>query len=220
MTAKSTAAASPRIGPATGRRDMDRAVGDVIAAGRFCAARGWVPATSGNFSVRIDAESVAMTATGTDKGALTPADVLVVAAQDGSEPRASAEAALHLALYRALPDVGAVFHVHSLVSAIAGELHAEAGRVVLRGAELLKALDGIGSHEAAVDLPVFANSQDIPALAAAVVPRVTKDPAAKGFLLAGHGLYAWGRDAAQARRHLEALDYLLTYTLELERFKR
>lgn len=220
MNAKSAAAPSASPGPVARGADLDRAVGEVIAAGRLCAARGWVPATSGNFSVRIGAGSVAITATGTDKGTLVPSDVLAVPVEGDPHPRASAEAALHLALYRALPDVGAVFHVHSLVSALAGRLHSSEGKVILRSAELLKALDGIRSHEAVVEVPVFANSQNIEALAAKVVPRVTSDPSIKGFLLAGHGLYAWGQDAAGASRHLEALDYLLTYTLELERFER
>ncbi len=32
--------------------------------------------------------------------------------------------------------------------------------------------------------------------------------AAHGFLIAGHGLYAWGRDVAEARRHVEGFEFL------------
>ncbi len=40
----------------------------VIEAGRHARGRGWVPATSGNFSVRIDEAHIAITRSGVDKG--------------------------------------------------------------------------------------------------------------------------------------------------------
>lgn len=220
MSVKSGAERKAAIKPVAGHAPADSAVEAVIEAGRFCGDRGWVPATSGNFSVRIDAGTAAMTATGTDKSSLTAEDVLIAGIEDAPHPKASAEAALHLALYRKFPEVNAVFHVHSMVTAVAGKLFENDGKIALEGAEVLKALSGIKTHETRVNLHVFPNSQDIPALAEIVMPKVTADPAAHGFLLAGHGLYAWGKTPAETRRHLEALDYLLTYTLELERYRR
>jgi methylthioribulose-1-phosphate dehydratase len=38
-----------------------------------------------------------------------------------------------------------------------------------------------------------------------------------GYLIAGHGLYAWGRDLAEARRHLEAFEFMLACELEPRR---
>ena len=43
--------------------------------------------------------------------------------------------------------------------------------------------------------------------------------AVPGFLLAGHGLYAWGATAADARRHVEALEFLLACRLEERRLR-
>ena len=74
------------------------------------AAKAWVPATSGNFSARIDENTIAITRSGTDKGALSRADILVVDL-DAPDPRASAEAPLHYALYRSLPSVNAILHI-------------------------------------------------------------------------------------------------------------
>src|SRR4051812_10585059 len=91
---------------------LDRAVAAVVEAGRKASLRHWVPATSGNFSARIDESTIAITRSGTDKGALARADVLIVDL-DAPDPRASAEAPLHYALYRDLPQVNAVFHIHS-----------------------------------------------------------------------------------------------------------
>ena len=93
-------------------RRLERAIAAVIEAGRKASLRHWVPATSGNFSARVDANTIAITRSGTDKGALTSADVLIVDL-DAPDPRASAEAPLHYAIYRDLPSVNAIFHIHS-----------------------------------------------------------------------------------------------------------
>lgn len=70
-------------------------------------------------------------------------------------------------------------------------------------------------------LPVFANTQDIAAFAAQVTSRFAPAPAdnllTPGYVIAGHGLYAWGVDARQAWIHLEAIDALLTIELALRR---
>ena len=44
-----------------GKKEND-ATRDVLALAHHCGAKGWIPATSGNFSVRIDAERAAITA--------------------------------------------------------------------------------------------------------------------------------------------------------------
>src|SRR5262245_61518474 len=88
---------------------LERAIAAVIEAGRKASAKAWVPATSGNFSARIDENTIAITRSGTDKGALTRADILIVDL-DAPDPRASAEAPLHYALYRDLPAVNAINH--------------------------------------------------------------------------------------------------------------
>ncbi len=197
------------------------AVAGVIAAGRAAAARHWVPATSGNFSVRIDKVHVAITRSGVDKGALTAADILIQPLDAPLLPRSSAEAPLHLALYRQHPAIGAIFHVHAPASTVLARLVGP-GTLRLTGWELQKALPGITSHEEAVDVPVFANDQDTERLAALVDARLAApvDGArlAPGYLLAGHGLYAWGASPKEAARHLEALETLFEFELSYRRF--
>ena len=196
------------------------AVAAVIAAGRAAAARHWVPATSGNFSVRIDGNHVAITRSGVDKGALTSADILIQPLDAPLLPRSSAEAPLHLALYRQHPEIGAIFHVHAPASTVLAQLVGR-GTLRLTGWELQKALPGITSHEETVDVPVFANDQDTERLAALVEARLAEaggDPLAPGYLLAGHGLYAWGASPKEAARHLEALETLFEFELSYRRF--
>lgn len=197
------------------------AVDALVKAGAFLAARGWTPATGGNFSQRLDPRFIAITASGVDKGSLAPSDILVYdLAQKGvvgARP-ASAETALHLERYESDPEVGAVVHVHTLNSTVLSQLLAAEGAIALDGYELLKALTGVRTHEASVRLPILANSQDVDGLAAEARRRLREEPGAPGYLLAGHGLYTWGRDMKATLRHVEALEFMMS--CELEKMRR
>jgi len=184
------------------------AVASIIEAGRFAAARGWVPATSGNLSVRSGADRIAITGSGLDKGALTPRDILTAVLDEPAPPGSSAETGLHLALYRRSPAIGAVVHIHAPNATIMSRRLAARGAVVLEGYELVKAFAGVRSHEVALTVPIFPNSQDIPALAETVDRALGPAPAVPGYLLAGHGLYAWGTTMREALRHAEAFEFL------------
>jgi methylthioribulose-1-phosphate dehydratase len=75
--------------------------------------------------------------------------------------------------------------------------------------EMLKGLDGVTTHEHREWLPIFENSQDMAALARTIEAIFQRHPGSHGFLLRRHGLYTWGRDLAEARRHVEILEFLL-----------
>jgi len=192
----------------------------LAAFGRFAAARGWLAATSGNFSCRLDAGHALVTRSGIDKGALGAGDVAVVPLAGPIPAGMSAETPLHLARYRASAEVGAIVHVHTVAATVLSRAESAAGFVRFGGFEMQKALAGIATHETVVDLPVFANDQDTVALAAAVEARLGGDAPVPGYLLAGHGLYAWGATLTDARRHVEALEFLLACTLEERRLHR
>lgn len=192
---------------------------DIIANVRELAGNGWTPATSSNFSQRLDGCHAAITVSGADKGRMTREDIMVVDFEGlpvGTDKRPSAETLLHTQLYRRFPGIGCVLHTHSPVQTIASRLYAGNGHIRLEGYELLKAFHGNSTHETAVDVPVFANTQDMPTLAAQVDALLDRQPL-WGYLIDGHGLYAWGRDMAEARRHLEAFEFLLHCELELRK---
>jgi methylthioribulose-1-phosphate dehydratase len=194
---------------------------EIVENTRELSALGWTPATSSNFSMRLDRRLAAITVSGRDKGKLSDADIMVVdwdGKAVGSEHRPSAETLLHTQLYRRFPDVGCVLHTHSRVQTVASRLFAPAGQVRLEGYELLKAFAGNSTHEIAIEVPVLPNSQDIPALAARI-ERLTYSAPLWGYLIDGHGLYAWGRDMAEARRHIEAFEFLLACELDLRRLR-
>ena len=200
---------------------VDPAIVEAIAAiGRFASVRNWVPATSGNFSARIDANSIAVTRSGVDKGALGPAQIAAVELDAPIPPGMSAETPLHSARYRADVNVGAVVHVHTVAATVLSRLCARDGALLLSGFEMHKALNGITTHETDIALPIFDNAQDTVALAARVEARLSASPPVPGYLLAGHGLYVWGRTMEEARRHLEGLEFLLCCTLEERRLSR
>ncbi len=193
--------------------------GEIIVSVRELAARGWTPATSSNFSRRLDDRHAAITVSGRDKGRLREADIMVVDFDGnavGSDHKPSAETLLHTQLYRRFPEVGCILHTHSRNQTVASRLFAGAGHVRLEGYELLKAFHGNTTHEAAIDVPVLPNNQHMPTLAAQVDALLDKGPM-WGYLIDGHGLYAWGRDMTEARRHLEAFEFLLDCELALRR---
>ncbi|WP_368565013.1 methylthioribulose 1-phosphate dehydratase [Pseudoxanthomonas sp. UTMC 1351] len=191
----------------------------LISNVRELSQAGWTPATSSNFSHRLDDRHAAITVSGRDKGRLNEDDIMVVDFDGqavGSDHRPSAETLLHTQLYRRFPEIGCILHTHSPVQTIASRLFAGAGHIRLEGYELLKAFHGNTTHESEIDVPVFGNTQDMPTLAAQVDALLDQQPL-WGYLIDGHGLYAWGRDMAEARRHLEAFEFLFHCELELRK---
>src|SRR5690348_495934 len=132
---------SPTRMPLSSAQLIERlhACGEQIArAGTELAARGWTPATSGNFSMRIDEDTIAVTVSGRDKGSLSPKDVMAIGLDGhpvGTTDRPSAETDLHLQLYRRLPETGAVLHTHSPNQTVASRLFAKDGVIALHRSE-------------------------------------------------------------------------------------
>lgn len=194
----------------------------VIEAGRFLYDRGWSPATSSNYSARIDAEHVAITVSGRHKGKLATDDVMVVdlhgrAVQ--SQCKSSAETLLHTVIYRLFPDVGAVLHTHSVKATVLSRLVPPGEALELEGYELQKAFNGVQTHEGRLTIPVFDNTQDIPTLAEQTRLWFDEHRAQPGYLIRGHGLYTWGQTMDDCLRHIEAFEFLLECELETMRVR-
>ncbi len=188
------------------------------------ARRGWFPATSGNLSARVSAQGdpllLVVSASGRDKEAMTAADFLLV---DGSlqpvepgvqpvvskvEPRPSSETVVHARIYQAT-GCGCVLHVHTVWNNLIAELFSSQGEVVLRDLEMIKGLD-IWEEASEVRVPVVENFFKLPTLAEAVAERIT-DLRVPGILIRRHGLYAWGANPFQTKRHVEAFEFMFEY---------
>lgn len=184
--------------------------------------QGWAPATSTNYSLRASDEYIFISRTGLDKSKFKLTQPLVLIDKQGKvitpeSARPSAETALHLLLYEN-PACNVVLHIHSIAATVLSRYYFEdlqQDRICLGGWELLKGLRGVDTHETQVYLPIFQNAQDIPQLAADIRPCLQKQPDTFGFLLAGHGLYIWGNDLSEARRHTETFQFLLESELKI-----
>lgn len=182
---------------------------ELIAAGRFLFERGWVPATSGNFSARLSDGRLLLTVSGRHKGRLTRDDVLLADPDghslDGRRP--SAETALHVQVYRRFPDAHCVLHPHTISATLLSRLHRDELR--LQDYELLKAFPGVDTHDCTVTVPIFPNDQDIERLSGRVDEWMARYAGPlHGYLIGGHGFYTWGRSVDDALRHVEAFEFL------------
>lgn len=142
---------------------------------------------------------------------MTPSDLLVLNAagrivRGAGTP--SAETVLHTVIYGDRPDASAILHVHTVWNTLIGLRFASAGQFRLTGYELLKALDGVTTHEHHEVVPVLANTQDYTELSVQLTEVLREHTEAHGVLLSAHGLYTWGKSVQEARRHLEALEFL------------
>ena len=192
---------------------------DEIAAGLAAVAksfhtRGWLLGTSGNLSavVQRDPLQLAMSPSGVDKGELAPEQLLSIdeeariVSQHSGKP--SDESLLHLRIVKER-GAGAVLHTHSVWNTIISDLYADEGGVKIEGYEMLKGLQGVRTHQHSEWLPIIDNSQDMPTLADSIAQTLKQNTTAHGFLLRRHGLYSWGETLAQAKRHIEILEFLL-----------
>lgn len=182
----------------------------------FFHSKGWSPATSTNYSFRNPASygnTYTISSSGVDKGSFTSKDLMIVDAK-GNPTRAfnhmkpSAETLLHTMIYRQFA-TDAILHTHSVYATVLSAIYRKNEGIYITGYEVLKGLKGIKSHEEEVFLPIFPNSQDMPKLSKQIEAYARAHSEMRGFLLAGHGLYTWGNSIAEAKRHVEAIEFLL-----------
>jgi methylthioribulose-1-phosphate dehydratase len=187
--------------------------GELADVGKGFYERNWVLGTSGNFSAALSKDPVRLviTSTGLDKGRLLPEQFLEIdesATVLRGTGKPSAETLLHIEIVRER-GAGAVLHTHSVWSTVLSGLYAPKGGILFEGLEMLKGLAGVQTHEHREWLPIVPNSQYMAPLARVVSEMLREHPNAHGFLLQEHGLYTWGSDIDEARRHIEIFEFLM-----------
>ncbi len=180
-------------------------------------ARGWVPATAGNISVRLNDGAIAITRSGGHKGFLTADSVIAVdldgqVLTEGAKP--SAETLLHCQIYRRFPEARAVLHGHSVAGTVLS-MEEKAPQIAFQGYEVQKIFAGQTTHETTLLLPLVANDQDMVRLAGMIGPRLGE--ATMGYVIRGHGAYVWAETMDMALARLEGLEFLLACALERRR---
>lgn len=177
------------------------------------ALRGWFPGNSGNLSLRVgdfqpDQFYYAITSSCRDTSIHTPDNLLFVNAKgepcETTNLKPGPEALIHSKIYR-MTGCGAIFHVHTVFNNLLSEWYGEGGYVPVQGIELIKQL-GIWEEHAEIRIPIIPNYADISSIANFIPGAIQSD--VPGILLRNHGVYVWGRNAFEAKQHLESFEFI------------
>ncbi len=183
--------------------------------------RGWFPATSGNLSYKLHDNPLyfAITSSGKDKGIVTHEDVIFVDKDavpiEKTKQKPSAETKIHSQIYQKT-DAGMVIHIHTVNNNFVSSVYFEEGYVPLKDMEMIKALD-IWKEDAFVKIPIIENYFDLNKLAEEAGKAI--NPEVPGLLIKNHGIYAWGKNEFEAKRHVEAFEFMFEYMKDMILFK-
>lgn len=197
---------------------------DLLDAIRFFNQKGWSPATSTNYSVRSENKSeYIISRSGVDKSKFNLSDLILINPQGEVLPpfnkpgiKSSAETEIHTALYELFPEANCVLHTHSVLGTVLSHTMLSEKQIRFEGFEILKGLEGNATHELSETLPIVPNSQTMSEILNNMKGRYGTD--VHGFLIAGHGLYTWGKDIATAKRHIETYEFLFECYHTMRRF--
>ncbi|TSB46182.1 methylthioribulose 1-phosphate dehydratase [Alkalicoccobacillus porphyridii] len=184
------------------------------------AARDWFPGTSGNLSIKVSENPLRflVTASGKDKRKRTAEDFLLVNEHsqsiESTSLKPSAETVLHQRIYENT-NAGCSLHVHTLSNNVISELYGDQGEITFQDQELIKAFN-IWEENGSITVPIVRNYAELPRLAEAVAEQIR--PGIYGVLIRNHGITAWGRNGFEAKKHLEAFEFLFAYHLKLKQF--
>ena len=201
-------------------QSYDDAVIDIIQSGNSLNKLGLAPATSGNYSMRIAGDEMAITVSGAHKGQLTSDQVMRCRINGNplEDKKPSAETLLHCLIYKLYPDINAVLHTHSVPCSVLTRLISD-DTLILTGYEMLKAYPNIDTHDVSVSLPIFDNTQNMDYLSKQVENTLVNNRKISAYLIRSHGIYGWGCDMNEARRVIEATEMMLSCEMNIRQMK-
>lgn len=186
------------------------------------AARDWFMGTSGNLAIKVSDNPLhfLVTASGKDKNKRTSEDFLLVNATghpvENTNLKPSAETLLHCAIY-SKTNAGCSLHVHTIANNVISELYGADEKIDFQGQELIKAFN-LWEEDALLSIPIIPNYAHIPRLAEEFLSHIHGDKGA--VLIRNHGITVWGKDGFEAKKLLEACEFLFQYQLALHQIKR
>lgn len=175
---------------------------------RMYHERGWSPATSTNYS--FNDGKIWVSRSGVDKSQFHENDFITVDSNGNSVGefstiKPSAETLIHCVLYDIFPEAKVILHSHSSFP-VALTAHSS-DTISFEGYEVQKGFDGETTHDSSISIPVFENTQDMSQFAETLRTNSSRIQH-HCFIMRKHGVYAWGKDLFEAKRHLESLEYL------------
>ena len=176
---------------------------DICRFGKLLHERGYVAATDGNLSVRLDAETVLCTPTMISKGMMEPEDLVKVdmfGRHASGSRRVSTEIAMHLLIYKLRADVHGIVHAHPPTATG----YAAAG-LALNQALISEIVIALGC----VPLAPYA-TPGTAELTQALEPLV---PDHDAILMANHGVVTYGSDLLQAYMKMETVEHFASIAL-------
>ncbi len=176
---------------------------EILRFGKMLHERGFIAATDGNLSVRLNEVSVLITPTCISKGMMSTEDLLVVdmnGRKTSGFRDVTSEVGLHMTIYRMRPDVNAVVHAHppTATGFAACGLALEQALI----SEVLLSLGGI-------PLARYA-TPGTPELSETLEPFI---PDHDAILMANHGVVTYGSDLTQAHMNMETVEHFAKIAL-------
>ena len=179
---------------------------DICTVGCWTHERGWVAATDGNISIRLDPRRILTSPTAISKGMMAPDDLVITDLEGcklAGRRNPSSELAMHLLIYRRRPEVHAVVHAHPVVATA----YAAAG-IPLNKALVSEVVLSLGC------IPVARyGTPGTPELTEALEPLVQHYDS---ILLANHGVVTCGADLLTAFYRMETTEHFARVSLVTE----
>ncbi len=169
----------------------------IVIACHHLYDKGFVTATDGNVSARLECGNILVTPTGLNKGQVLESDLVELKA-DGSpvtlSRKASTEVDMHLYIYQQRPDILAVVHAHPPHATGFATAH-----IPLAACLFPEVIVGLG----AIPLASYA-TPSTKEVSASLEPHVHK---ADAVLLANHGVVTYGLDVQDAYFKMEKVEH-------------
>src|SRR3989442_11942758 len=176
---------------------------EIVLFGRTLHERGFVAATDGNLSVRLDDWRILATPTSMCKGMIRPSDLVIVALEGrrlAGRRDVSSEIAMPLLIYQLRPDVRGIVHAHPRTATG----FAAAG-MALNQPLVCEVVIGLGL----IPLAPY-GTPGTPELAATLEPLI---PQYDAILMANHGVVTYGPDLQSAYMKMETVEHFAQIAL-------
>jgi L-fuculose-phosphate aldolase len=176
---------------------------EIVQYGRMLHENGFVAATDGNLSIRLDDECLLVTPTCISKGRMRASDMVIVDMSGkrlAGKRRVSSEIGMHLLIYRLRPDVRGIVHAHPPTATGFAASGYDLNRPLV-----CEVVVGLGS----IPLARY-GTPGTPELTDALEPLIPNHDA---ILMANHGVVTFGSSLESAYMKMETVEHFAKIAL-------